>query len=405
MRRNFRIAMFVGAICFASHVAADTGWSYVDSQGPRENFPTAPARRHLLVKDSPQDVRVDVVDTQAVKRFAQMRYGSPNSTRIAIMIVVRKDQHRLYVDANRDRKLDESDLILGPGPSWHARIRYQQTTQLPTDVVLIDRIVEIRLHRAGDAIGISTRGYLEGQFEVDGRLRVARMVDADASGRFGDPDDRLWIDLDGNGSWDGFSEQFPSRPIMQLAGKRYALVGDERGQHFSFQLLTGSGTVKLQLETDRGRAPSDYQALLVGVDRTAISLRKADGDVEIPVGRYRVATLAVTYAADDKNGAWNFEFSSDDRAPSFEISRDMTRVIRPLAGLNLLAEIQNKKSAYRPGKFIDVVPRLRSLDQLAINSCTRGEMRPWQPDSGPTAGVRLCNRDGVQLAIGHSGFA
>ena len=272
------------------------------------------------------------------------------------LVVVVDGKTRLYVDANRDRTLDEKDLIDGLGPTWRVHLPYERTTEVPESPEHVDRTVEIRLHRSGKTISMSTIGYLEYGMELNGRRYPARIVDGDVSGRFGDADDRLWIDLDQDGTWDPFLEQFPSRPIVRVAGKRYALLGDERGERFSLSELTGAGTVELQLATKGRRNPKEYRALLVGVDQTAISFGNDDGPVEVPVGRYRLATLSVKYDDEDGGPAWNFVFSGGGvvSAAWYEVKREERCVIEPLTDLKLVAQIEDHGTAYRPGDFVSV---------------------------------------------------
>lgn len=401
VRILWSFTFLLAALC-ASLVLAESRWDYVVPDS--NEFPAPPVRGFWLDHRQAEDVtlKLDIDATGA--RYVQVRYGSPGSVRVAIMLVDVDGMSRLYVDANRDRTLDQKDFVAGRGPIWRVRLPYERVTALPQKPAHVDRMVEIRAHRSGRTISMSTIGYLEQELELKGQRRMARMVDGDVSGRFGDADDRLWIDVDGDGDWDRFGEQFPSRPIVRVAGTRYALLGDERGERFSLSELTGAGTVELQLATTQRRDPTDYRALLVGVDQTAVSLGKDDGPVEVPVGRYRLATLSVKYEADDRE-AWNFVFSGGGSgAHWYEVRRGKRCVIEPLTDLRLVARIDDRQAVYRPGDFVGVSPRLYSASGLMINSCTRGNSQPWQLDSGPCALVRLCEDDG-QVAAAQSGFA
>lgn len=398
----FSVTFFCALWC-ASLVLAQSRWTYVVPES--EAFPSPPVRGHWLDSRRPEDVRLSLETAATGARYVQVRYGSPDSVRVTIMVVVVAGKSRLYVDADRDRILGERDFVAGSGPTWRLGLPYERTTAVPLSPRHIDRTVEIRVHRSGRTISTSTVGYLEHEVKLDGRRCSARMVDGDVSGRFGDADDRLWIDLDGDDCWDRFLEQFPSRPIVRVAGTRYALLGDERGERFSLSELTGAGTVELQLATKGRRDPQDYRALLVGVDQTAVSLGKDDGPVAVPVGRYRLATLSVKYDGDDDSPAWNYVFSgSGSGAQWHEVKREKRCVIEPLTGMKLVAKMDDRQTAYRPGDFVIVSPRLYSAAGLMINSCTRGTMQPWQLGRGPSALVQLC-QDDTQVAAAQSGFA
>jgi len=397
------VITFLFAACGVSLILAASPWAYVVPES--DTFPTPPVRGNWLDSRRPEDVQLKLGAAVTNAQCVQLRYGSPDSVRVATMVVVVDGKPRLYVDANRDRIVDEKDLIAGLGPTWRLRLPYERTTEIPESPDYIDRTVEIRVHHSGKTIGVSTIGFLEHEVELNGRRYSARMVDGDVSGRFGDADDRLWIDLDQDGTWDRFLEQFPSRPIVRVAGRRYALLGDERGERFSLSELTGAGTVELQLAT-RGRGkPKEYRALLVGVDQTAISFGNDDGPVEVSVGRYRLGTLSVKYDDADGGPAWNFAFSGGGSGAAwYEVKREERCLIEPLTDLKLVAHIEDHGAAYRPGDFVGVVPRLYSATGLTINSCTRGTLQPWQSGSGPCALVQLCQDDG-QVAAAQSGFA
>ena len=82
---------------------------------------------------------------------------------------------------------------------------------------------------------------------MDGRPVQVRRVDGDANGLLADPQDRVWIDLDGDGQWQPVGEQFLFTPILKLNNQRYALRGDSRGERLELVPLMGVGAVSLKL--------------------------------------------------------------------------------------------------------------------------------------------------------------
>ncbi len=410
--RIFLTITLVCAACNARALLAEQPWSYVVPDHPSP-FGSPLARGYRLNDNQPPDVEVSVEVKAAEARFTQVRYGSLDSVRVAMLVVTGEGPPKLYVDANRDRKLDEKDFIDGPGPKWQVSLPYERTMPLPEPARHVARTVTIRLHRSGKTVSMATAGYLEGPLELDGKQVASRMVDVNVNGRFGDTDDRLWIDLDGDGNWDRFQEQFPSRPVVRVAGRRFSLVGDTNGQQFSLSKLTGTGTVAFQLVDQNGNGARDYRALLVGQDQTAVAISKQDGAVEVPVGRYRVANLAVTFDDTTTNGdtkdlnresTWNFTFG--DRGGDngwIEVEQNQRCEIQPLTGLKLHVGIKHRHAAYRPGESVSAAPRLYSATGLSLNSCTHGELQSWQA-GGCSALVELRQPAG-QVAAARSGFA
>ena len=111
---------------------------------------------------------------------------------------------------------------------------------------LSPRTVLVRWRGSPEAVSVATLGYCAGTVELGGRTVKARRIDGDANGLFADPDDRLWIDVNGDAHADDLAEQFPMIPSIQIAGRRYAVRGDGLGEHLRLDLVEGEGRVRLQ---------------------------------------------------------------------------------------------------------------------------------------------------------------
>ncbi len=380
-------------------------WEFVPAVS--DAFAMPPARGHWLTDDVPErlEVAADIAHLQA--RFTQLRYGSPDSVRVAIMVAKDADERpQVYVDANRDRVLDATERLEGTGPSWRIELPYEDTSVAPGGSGHVARTVELRTNRSGRTIGVSTVGYLEGRIEIDGRTCAARMVDADSSGRLGDVDDRLWLDLNDDGQWDRFLEQFPSRPVVRIAGRRYTFTSDQRGEAFFLRELVGAGIIALRIGASDRTQPKDFTALLVGADQTAISIGKEDAAVEVPVGRYRVASLSLAFDDPAGGAPWSFIFSSVSSSLSrrFEVTAGETCTIDPLADLQFAAQIAQRQRPFQPGDRIEVTPRLHSAG-LLINSCTRGDGQVRHTSGELCAAVELADGGGNVVSSAQSGFA
>ena len=160
------------------------------------------------------------------QRYTQLRYGSPGSIRVTVVLdEVAPGDVDLYVDSNRNRRIEARDRVAGEGRIW----------RLPMEVAVVEgevtnltpRAAIFRLGATGLTFSFAAAGYLEGTVKVGGREHAARRTDGDGNGFLTDAQDRLWIDLDDDGRWDPTNEQFLYATILPLDGARYALRSDE----------------------------------------------------------------------------------------------------------------------------------------------------------------------------------
>jgi hypothetical protein len=217
----------------------------------------------------------------------------------------------LYVDANRNRRIEQADRIT---PAADGR-----TWRLPLDVAVVEsevthserRSVVLRLGSTGLTLSHAAAGYLDGFVTLAGRRHAARRVDGDGNGRFTDPQDRLWIDLDDDGRWDPVDEQFNYSSVLAIASGRFAVRSDEYGRRLSLDVLEGTGRVSLTFALTTA-AVLDLNATLVGRDGSAIGLHGTDA-VAVPVGEYRVSTVTLTLADPAGGASWSYVFSDNGR--------------------------------------------------------------------------------------------
>jgi hypothetical protein len=361
----------------------------------------------LLSAHPPEGVELDLGDRDLA--FAQIRYGDPGSVRIAVAVERRKDGDPvLYVDARRKRTLTESDRVEGKDGHWETMLEVSAGDG--AEPKLVPRRVSFRLGRTGLFLAYATLGYLEGEVEIDGKRYAARRVDADGNGFLTDSGDRIWIDLDGDGRWSPFDEQFLFAPILHLNGERYALHSDRLGTSLSIEKIEGVGHVRFRLTDANGQARKDVQALhavLVGKDGSAVGVDGHDVAVEAPVGEYRIGVVTVTLADKQKGEPWSFVFSQSghERDPVWRaVARDADLVVDPIGALDFKPELEFDAGDVRAGDKLIAQPRLHTVDGLLINTCYRGtNTARW--GSSPNARLLLLGRDRVVLGEADTGFA
>ena len=244
-------------------------------------------RALALSRTKPDDVKEMVHYRGARQRYAQIRYGSPGSVRITVVLdEVSSSDVDLYVDADRNRRIEAKDRVAGAGRTWRLPLAVAvvegETTRLTP------RAAIFRLGATGLTFSFAAAGYLEGTVILGGREHAARRTDGDGNGFLTDAQDRLWIDLNDDGRWDPSDEQFLYSTILILGSSRYALRSDELGTRLALEAVEGTGTVRLKLNRPAGppRA-TELHATLIGRDGSAVGLSGEGEGMTVPAGEYR----------------------------------------------------------------------------------------------------------------------
>ena len=123
-RHRQRPARVIAAIALVANLLGATGastsgeWRYVlpPSGDPFEH---PPLRALALSRTKPDDVKETVRYRGARQRYAQLRYGSPGSVRITVVVdEAAPGDVDLYVDSNRNRRIEAQDRVTGEGRIW-----------------------------------------------------------------------------------------------------------------------------------------------------------------------------------------------------------------------------------------------------------------------------------------------
>lgn len=380
-------------------------WRFV-APVPGDSFEHPPLRALTLSREKPEDVVEKAAYRGHRRRYAQLRYGGPSSVRVTVVLDdLARGKADLYVDANRNRRIESSDRVepAADGRTW----------RIPLDVAVVEgevthserRAAIFRLGSTGLTLSHAAAGYLEGFVTHAGRRHAARRADGDGNGRYTDPQDRLWIDLNDDGTWDPVDEQFPYASILALAGGRYAVRSDEYGRRLRLDALEGTGLVSLAVE---GTAASalDLGATLLGRDGSAIGLSGRNA-VTVPAGEYRLSTVTLTLPDPAGGPTWSYVFSDIGRRGNgtwYKVDKDCSLAIDPIGRLGMAVNLEGNTET-RPNTDLRITPALYTGDGLLIVTAYRGSPAVTASDDGPGAEVSL--RDGAGRIHGatRSGFA
>jgi hypothetical protein len=381
-------------------------WRYVlPPEG--DPFEHPPLRALALSRERPEDLKELVRYRGAGRRYAQLRYGSPGSVRVTVVVdEVAPDDIDLYVDANRNRRIEASDRVAGVDRTWRLPLAVAVVAGETTK--LVPRAAVFRLGATGLIFSFATAGYLEGTVTLGSRAYAARRSDGDGNGFFTDEQDRLWVDLNDDGRWDPTSEQFLYAPILALGTARYAVRSDELGTRLALEALEGTGALRLVLHRSPGAPPpAEVRATLIGRDGSAVGVGGEPLEATVPRGEYRVGS--VTIAFDDPAGGprWSFIFSDNGGKPDrkwYKVEKQAEVAIDPIGHLELQTGLELDPKVAHAGDELSLSPRLYTADGLLINTCFRGTpSAPGSDDAG--AEINLSGRGAPSLGTARSGFA
>lgn len=402
---------FQEAIAGPGAAASEPTWNYVvPPVGSALRRP--PLRAIPLATEKPAELTLGFEFQGEWQRFAMIRYGDPDSTRVAVVLDQRSARAAdLYVDANRDLLLDPEELVWpGEDGSWELSLPVA-THDAQGDPVLAPRRIAVELGSSGGILGMATLGWLEGAAPVGEELLNVLRRDGDANGFFHDPSDQLWLDRDGDGQWNALKELYVVQPILSLGGSRYALRSSRLGTDLNFAKLEGSGRVRLWLPSANGTPREDLidaQVLLVGQDGSAILARAPGEPTEVPVGEYRVGMVTLRLK-DAKDGRpWGYVFSETSEAPAdawHEIAKDAEVALDPIGALDFRFDFYGDADGIAPGDGILGRVVLTASQRLLINTVYRGREVPAFGMGDSAAAVLLIDPSGRVLHEARSGFA
>jgi len=378
------------------------------ADGDDSAFGRPVSRIFALSEEALSDVEYRASFHGQVQRHAQVRYGGESSIRVALVVdQIQPGEFHLYADRNRDRVIDESDLIDGTGRE--RTFMLDSVIAKDEQVMEYPRQVRFRLGIVGDRFSMGTTGYVEGSALRDGSPSPIRMVDGDVNGLFGDPRDRLWIDSNNDGNWNTLQEQFPFRPILVLQGRRWAVKADRSGSRFELSEVTGVGELKFTLSSLPEHAKVlEFTGMVYSEDGSAHSISSLNEALTLPVGRY--TPQGVTVVIDNgQPEPWYFSFSRSATPGAddwYEVAADSSTTIDATGTMRLLTGARSQAAVGRGGAVL-LQPRLLTEHGLLINMSCRSK------SGGDVSRERFHNRanitltqpDGKLVSTATSGFA
>ena len=362
------------------------------------------ARTLSLQDTAPDDLEVKVKPQGTQRYFAQFRYGTDDSLRVALVLDQRSEDFSsfdLYVDLNRDREIRPSEKIAGQGKT--------RDIEIPTEIKKVNfpertaRTIQFRKSLEKNGFSIKTKGGYAAQCEIDGKPTEIWRVDGNANGLFSDVEDELWIDIDGDGKWSPIRERFAYRSAVRIGETRYAVRGDQLGTKIEFGQIDGEGQLSLDLDLAPGTKVTRIRASIFGDDGSAHSVTDTE-PLTLPVGKYMIGQVSLILEEEDER-PWRFSFSHNGDPKSqrwVKVTKSGDTVIKPFNDLEFSVSCN---SSYSPGTKISVKPKLKTGDNLYITGSGRGETVRWGNSDGNDAKITATDSGQREFAVESTGFA
>lgn len=341
---------------------------FIDVGGPSHTF---------LRSNPPTDVEIDFPVNEGTL-YGQLRYGTDDSRRIALVFAKHEDKWTLYADTNRDRSVSQSELIKRSADnSWifdlDAELIEKQSP------IYFPRRIELTV-LDGQLIA-SSHGYLEGDVEFQGEQFVSRRTDGNANGLMNETKDRIWIDLNKDGRWDPLDEQFAAMPVIWIDGERYKVITNLIGDQLRLEPVTGSGDVKLRLADESlSERILSFQAILVDESGVYLSITKLDEPVKAPIGRYRVHSIDLTLK-DKEQEPWAYFFYPSDDIDHvwYDLPTDASIEVDPIGTVRLELEKLGANTKVKPNATTNLQPTLLIGDGLFLTRASVGNFKETEP--------------------------
>ena len=403
----------LGIVCHPSYGAArfsPHAFRYQSSESISPRFHTI-FSSSIATKSAPLAAKTDM-DYRVIEQ-GEFWYGrTDRPTMLALLESQTKNEKVLWVDLNHDQQIQSDEFADSTqDPSiWSVKIIGQPKSidstnelHLPAKYRTLHAATECKLLiRLKDReFSIAQSGQLHGTLSLNGRKVLAAVEDRNSNGNWTDRDDRLYIDVNGDGKWNVLDERFSSQELPFIEGQRYTLAF--QNDELNLVPLDGTGTLQAEIQLLNSKASIEIcRAVLASTDGVHITLDSLDRSTELPVGEYEIKQ--VTLRLHDER-VWSMVFESYGKGGTrIKITKDSQSTIDLLGELKLESNILSGSLESSHEAPLMVQPMCICETGLYLARCTVGTSEP-DDDSLLTGIISVANGSVKRIGIETTGFA
>ncbi len=335
-------------------------------------------------------------------RYGVVPVGSQPETALTIVWLPKAaGGPELWLDANGDGRLadDERHVMSGRELAIPATIALEPKPEAKK----VARTLFFRRSAVGDGLRYTVRGYAQGRLQLGQKSYAVLLIDGNANARFDSVgQDRVWIDLNEDGHFDGLTEQFPLGKPITLGKDVYVIRSDATASAVVANLRS-AGQGKLRLTLGKGSSRSaTIAAEMVSDLGELVVVDKLDQAVPVPFGEYRLSNVKLEIpVADGKSWTYNFD-SQTSKNYSVPTGGETTVALLRQLAMQVTIDLRGGKAA--PGETLSIQPKLTADRSLYLSSCRIGKGDEFQRAEG-NAEIVLLAPDGKVVNRGLSGFS
>jgi hypothetical protein len=310
----------------------------------------------------------------------------------------------LWLDADNDGKLADGErhVVSGRDQEIPASI----TLQLKP-LVQAQRTLIFRRSSVGDGLRYTVRGYAQGRLNFGEKEYSVLIIDGNANGLFDTVgQDRVWIDLNEDGRFDGLTEKFPlGKPITQ-GENVYVIRSDATASAVAANLRSaGQGKLRLTL-ADKPDLKAKITAELISDLGELVVIDKLDEFTPVPFGKYRVSSLKLEMP-DSAGQTWIYNFNNE-KTKNYSVPTNQEITVALLGRLEMNVSLgrygSEENEKITPGQSVVIEPRLTADKSLYLSSCSISQGDQSRAAEG-NAEILLLAPDGKTVNRGLTGFS
>ena len=340
-------------------------------------------------------------------KYGQVPVGPVPETALGVVwIPEAAEGPTLWFDANGDGRLtasDERHVMTTKDLEIQATI----TVDREPAAKQVLRTLLFRRTMLGSGLRYAVRGYAAGSLDLSGVAHAALLVDGNANGCLDSVgQDRVWIDLNQDGQFDGLLEQFPLGKPVHYEGQVYVVRSDALATAVAANVRRpGEGQLRLTVAESllgKDKRVTKFSAQLVSDLGEFVVVDKLDEPIPVSHGSYRLSALQLQMVAADSE-PWDYAFAYRTEK-NFAVPPGQETVVPVLSRLVMEVTFNVADNRVRPAETVIVRPQVNADDTLYLSSCTVGEGDRAR-SSESTAEILLLSPTGQTVSRGLSGFS